>query len=147
VSAKTAERFNAKWVVDLATGCWVWLGSTNGRGYGEIRVAGRKVYAHRWSVENSGRTIPAGFEVDHLCRNPSCVNPAHLDIVTHVENVMRGDVAGLKPERRAEFCSMGHRYSENTYVRSDGKGRNCIQCVRDRSREYQRRRRAAQCAS
>lgn len=140
-SRTTKDRFDAKWSPGLG-GCWVWHGSHNGVGYGELRIAGRKVYAHRWSYEHHVGPIPDGLQIDHLCRNPACVNPEHLEPVTPTENVRRGDAARPKPERRKTHCVNGHPYDENTYERKDGKGRNCIQCNRDRAREYQRRKRA-----
>ena len=137
------ERFEEKYRVQL-NGCWVWTGSTNGGGYGELRIGGRKVYAHRFSVESTtGRPIPVGMQIDHLCRNHACVNPVHLEIVSLKENVRRGAGVGPRPERQRDRCNNGHLYADNTYIRPDGKGRNCVQCVRVRSREYQRRRREA----
>lgn len=141
----TEQRFFDK--VDKTDGCWNWTGSHNGVGYGEIRIGGRKVYAHRWSYEHHhGEPIPDGLVIDHLCRNPRCVNPAHLEAVTTLENVRRGMAPGPKPERRAETCSHGHPYSVYEYVRPDGNGRNCSECVRERAREYQRRKRALRAA-
>lgn len=134
----TEQRFLNK--VVKTDGCWFWVGSTNGNGYGEIRINNQKVYAHRWSYEfYTGRQIPEGYQIDHLCRNASCVNPDHLEAVTPSENVRRGLVAGKHPEKKHTYCSNGHLLDENEYVRQDGKGRNCKLCVRDRAREYMRR--------
>ena len=121
--------------------CWNWIGSNNGVGYGEIRIDGKKVYAHRWAYEDAKGKIPDGHQIDHLCKNPSCVNPEHLEAVTAKVNVRRGNAVGPKPERKKDYCSNGHLYSENTYVRPDGRGRNCEECVRTRSREWQRKKR------
>lgn len=133
------QRFLNK--VHKTTSCWFWIGSTNGVGYGEIRISNKKYYAHRWSYEfYRNVTIPAGMQIDHLCRNRSCVNPDHLEIVTCRENVLRGLAAGPHPERMKTHCNRGHLYdAENSYDRPDGKGRNCKQCVRERAREYMRR--------
>jgi len=134
----TEERFLQKVVKTDA--CWFWVGSNNGVGYGEIRVKDKKIYAHRWSYEYYRGAIPDGYQVHHLCNNRSCVNPAHLEIVTPKEHArVDGRTGGTRLDLRKEFCVNGHRYSENTYWRPDGKGRNCAQCVRDRAREYQRR--------
>lgn len=122
--------------------CWEWTGSNNGVGYGEIRIAGRKVYVHRYSFELHKGPIPSGTEIDHLCRNRACVNPDHLEAVFHKENVGRGLAAMKRPHMLKDFCNHGHAYTEqNSYIRPDGKGRNCVECVRKRSREYQRRKR------
>jgi hypothetical protein len=134
------QRFLAK--VNKTDTCWLWTGSTNGVGYGEMRIAYKKMYAHRWSFEFYNQTkIPAKHQIDHLCRNRGCVNPKHLEAVTQRVNIQRGETAQPKPYMVKEYCSNGHPYAENSYVRKDGKGRNCIACVRNRSREYQRRKR------
>jgi len=120
--------------------CWFWIGSNNGVGYGEIRIKNKKFYAHRWSYTYyTGKEIPNGYQIDHLCRNSSCVNPDHLEAVTPRTNVLRGDASKERPERKKKYCINGHLYSKNEYIRLDGKGRNCEQCVRDRAREYMRR--------
>lgn len=72
------------------SGCWVWSGSPSTRGYGKITVAGTIFYAHRFMYELHVGPIPDGLYIDHLCRNKMCVNPDHLEPVTHRENLMRG---------------------------------------------------------
>lgn len=72
--------------------CWVWLGSHD-RGYGHFGVDGGYVRAHRWAWEALVGPIPPGLVLDHLCRNPSCVNPDHLEPVTRAENTRRGIAA------------------------------------------------------
>ena len=71
--------------------CWIWTGSTNGCGYGETSEAGKKVYTHRLMYERHVGPIPEGKDIDHLCRNRACCNPAHLEPVTRQENLLRGD--------------------------------------------------------
>jgi hypothetical protein len=82
--------------------CWIWVGGTRGptnRQYGVYhRFDGSRVGAHVFSVERSGREIPVGMEVDHLCRVPLCVNPDHLEVVSHLENVRRSRRAKLTIE-------------------------------------------------
>lgn len=72
-------------------GCWEWAqGVGRGRKYGQFFVSpGVKVYAHRYAYELCVGPVPEGMELDHLCRNPRCVRPSHLEPVTHQENCRR----------------------------------------------------------
>lgn len=76
--------------VDRKTGCWIWQLSRNAKGYGTVWHEGRCWLAHRLSFTLANGPIPSGLSLDHLCRNPPCVNPSHLEVVTHAENVRRG---------------------------------------------------------
>src|SRR5690606_31928078 len=99
------------------TSCWEWPYATDKHGYGVVGRA--KARAHRviWTALY-GR-VADGHELDHLCRNPCCVNPAHLESVTHTENVRRG-LAG-ENNRRKTHCPAGHLYQgENLYVAPSG---------------------------
>jgi len=72
------------------SGCWIWTGSLNGKGYGQMYWRGRVWAAHRVSYALLGGPLMDGLELDHLCRNRPCVNPDHLEQVTHRVNVVRG---------------------------------------------------------
>jgi len=92
------ERFWAKVDRRGPTDCWLWQGSRCG-GYGHLRVGGRsrrKVYAHRVAYKLHRGGISSGLEIDHLCRTPSCVNPAHMELVTKRENGRRSRHAQLE---------------------------------------------------
>lgn len=110
------ERITSRIAENPETGCWDWTGKTLD-GYG--RLTGE--YAHRVSYELFVGPIPDGLELDHLCNRPLCVNPAHLEPVTHDENMRRA------AERRTH-CKRGHEFTpENTYVRACG-ARQCRRC-------------------
>lgn len=76
--------------VDKTQTCWLWTGSGTPTGYGQIGVNGRKQYVHRYAYELLVGPIPEGLTIDHLCRNPPCVNPSHMEPVTQAENTRRG---------------------------------------------------------
>jgi len=76
-------------------GCWIWRGTCNEAGYGQIGVFGRTVYAHRFAYEAFVGHIPEGAVIDHRCNTPSCVNPDHLEAVEQAVNVRRGRLARL----------------------------------------------------
>lgn len=75
--------------IDFSSGCWTWTGVLSD-GYGQVWNEGRMVGVHRVVYEAAYGPIPDGLVIDHLCRNPSCVNPLHLEAVTQSENARRG---------------------------------------------------------
>ena len=85
----------------VADGCWIWTGATNGVGYGRVCTEDRRwVYAHRAMYELIVGPIPAGLDLDHLCRTRSCVRPDHLEPVTRGENARRSPLIGRHPNSR-----------------------------------------------
>jgi HNH endonuclease len=130
------------YVIDEGTGCWTWQRSVTRGGYGHLRESGRMQYAHRLYYERLRGPIPAGLQLDHLCRNPRCVNPEHLEPVTCQENTLRGNTIAARRKAQSH-CIRGHEFTEaNTIAR--GRNRACRECQRQAVRESQRRRRAKQ---
>lgn len=131
--------------------CWVWLGAKKtGRirkgktqYYSACSFRGKNEYVHRIFYRAYKGEIADGLEIDHTCRNTLCVNPDHLEAVTHSENVQRGTAWHkiAKTEKDKTHCPQGHEYTkENTYMHKNQ--RHCKTCGRIRAREYQARKRA-----
>lgn len=110
-------------------GCWVTSYSTKSTGYAAITVnPTQRTYLHRFMYEHYVGLIPAGLQIDHLCRNRRCINPDHLEPVTPGENARRGMAPNILISRSG-FCSNGHEMAgENLRVYS-GK-RRCAACHR-----------------
>lgn len=128
-------------------GCWIWQRELDTKGYGMYRLRGGKRVkrAHRWVYEQYRGPIPAGLELDHLCRVPACVNPDHLEPVTHAENVRRG-MAPSAITRRTNRCKRGHELTpDNTVQRKDW--RTCRTCLRASHRRYYSRKSRTEDAS
>ena len=129
------ERFWEK--VKKTPTCWLWTGALN-KGHGVFQDQ-KQIYAHRFAYELLRDSIPAGLQLDHLCRNRACVNPDHLEAVSCRTNLLRGKtLASLNANK--QFCKNGHPFDEtNTYVRPNGEGRTCISCRRTaKKRHYER---------
>lgn len=118
----------------LSTGCIEFTGPRDPRGYGIVvsRSEGeRRVQPHVALYELLVGPVPGGLELDHLCRNPPCCNPAHLEPVTHAENMRRAGLA-------VTHCKHGHEYAEaNTYLDKRGR-RSCRECNRLRAQARRR---------
>jgi hypothetical protein len=93
------DDLRAKYDVDPDTGCWVWNSPTLVNGYGQVRRGGRSWLAHRYIYEQTFGPVPDGLDLDHLCRNIRCVNPDHLEPVTHAENMRRAATTKLDVQR------------------------------------------------
>jgi hypothetical protein len=85
-------RFERKF--EKTDGCWLWTGHLNRGGYGEIRIKGRAVSAHRFAWQLVHGPIPIGMLVMHRCDNPTCVRPDHLALGTDADNMRDRDAKG-----------------------------------------------------
>lgn len=132
------DRFWPK--VQKNEGCWEWLASHDTRGYGLFWLNGKWIGAHRYAYELIVGPIPEGLELDHLCRNKGCCNPAHTEPVTHRENSTRA-VPFKRVVRgpRVTHCRNGHEYTpENTKLFRGS--RSCRTCAQESNRRYRARR-------
>jgi hypothetical protein len=129
------DRLRAKLVT--VDDCWEFAGCRIDGGYGRIRDDdGRLMLAHVAMYEAIVGPVPGGLELDHLCRNPPCCRPDHLEPVTHAENVRRGESL-TNTNAAKEACPKGHPYD---WV--DGGARRCRQCRNERKRSARRAREA-----
>lgn len=122
--------------------CWQWVGAINSAGYGSFRLSTTvSIQAHRWCYEVYRSPVPIDMVLDHTCRNRSCVNPDHLEVVTNRINVLRGYGACAQNARKTH-CPKGHEYTpSNTYSRLLNQ-RACRECRRASNRERKSRLRA-----
>lgn len=123
----------ALWDRITVTGfCWLYDGWLDKHGYGYTRFDGKTQRAHKLAYQELVGPVPEGKILDHLCRIRNCVNPDHLEPVTHKVNLMRGFTPARKNAEKTH-CINGHEFSEaNTYF--DGIQRYCRACASDKQK-------------
>jgi len=133
-----AKRFWAK--VYTQNGCWQWLAAKDRDGYGVFTYKKRQLRAPRVAYRLSVGDIPDSMTIDHLCKQPWCVNPDHMEVVSVRENVMRSGSLGAINARKTH-CKNGHKLElGNLYFPKNGQ-RECRRCRLDRcAREYREKR-------
>ena len=123
------ERLKDKFLI--GEGCWEWISSQESGRRPRFSIGSeRHTSAYRIMYELYVGPIPDGYVIDHLCRNPICVRPDHLEAVTPQENTRRGIGGQVAAERQLTktHCPKGHKYDAvNTYVDPAGR-RRCIEC-------------------
>lgn len=106
-------------------GCWLWVASKTSSGYGHFA----NQCAHRVAYELLVGPIPEGLEIDHLCRVRHCVNPEHMEPVTHRVNIDRRIGKHVKPRALRSHCAQGHEWTpDNTYYAPNQTWRSCRKC-------------------
>ena len=138
--ASVLDRIKAKIVEQegpLETPCWIWMGSLCGPGYGQIKITekgrSRRAMVHRWMFEHRFGPPPDGADVHHKCDTTRCVNPGHLEAVSHRENIR-------ETTNKITHCKHGHPLTgPNVRVTSDGR-RYCRACNYRRVRNHVKQR-------
>jgi len=120
------ERFDTKVRIDWITGCHEWTASRSKAGYGQFSYGSSLcILAHRWAYQRKFGELPE--ELHHVCHNPACVNPDHLEAMT------KSSHARINWQTQKTNCPHGHEYSEeNTYIVKPTGHRRCKECVRIR---------------
>lgn len=133
--------------------CWIWQGCPDEKGYGGFACRERAYKAHRLSYTIFVGPIPPDLVIDHLCRTRNCVNPEHLEPVTDVENIRRGEAITIIQDRKTH-CKYGHPFSgDNLRVdvsrrrgRQASTRRRCKECARQAEKRNRKpRKRLAKC--
>jgi hypothetical protein len=149
IPPKGTPKYDALWqrvfskIVTNSNGCMEWIGELDRQGYGRIGIERRTYFAHRVVTLLVRGSLPEGLEPDHLCRNRRCVNPEHLEWVTHRENLLRGPSSNMITYRENR-CKRGHDLvGRNVMHRKDGT-RQCRTCSNAaHNRRYHERKKAS----
>lgn len=136
------QRIEAFWnKVQKTDTCWLWTGSKNPKGYGQVNWLGKPRPVHIVAYELEVGLVPEGLELDHTCGITICVRPSHLEPVTHRENLRRGKgPTGLNFQKT--HCKRGHEFNTaNTYLKKGTYGiqRECRKCSAIAERERVKR--------
>lgn len=134
------EKFAELIQLDETTGCWNWLGRKTETGYGKLWADDQMWMAHRFSYAALIGPLPDGLESHHKCRNRGCVNPWHLELVTHQKN--------CETDFTVTHCKNGHAYKDGEYYEIRNKDghvkRTCKICAKERAHAYHEQHRAEQ---
>lgn len=137
-NAKLISEMMALVKIDQKSNCWKWKGFIEKNGYGKLSVKGKRQWAHIYFYNIFVGDVPDGLELDHVCRNHGCVNPAHLEPVTHKENMRRSPVAVWVVRRAKTHCPHGHPYSGDNLITWGG-FRYCRTCQNKYKNAYKKK--------
>lgn len=137
--ATLTDVFSPRYFTKHEDGCWTWHSHDKRSMYGFVKYRGKSLSAHRL-IYSFFHPLTEGMTLDHLCRNRTCVNPAHLEEVTLKENVLRGEGFYARNKRK-QRCPQGHLLVKENCVPSFKDGRKCLTCLRERQRLYMQRKR------
>lgn len=104
--SKHAKTFEDRYIPEPNSGCWIWLQAVDKDGYGKLGIAGKTLKAHKLSYELYKGEVVAGLHVLHRCDLTSCVNPDHLFLGTHLDNMRDQNIKGRKPVLYGEDAGM-----------------------------------------
>lgn len=139
VSARDMARFDSKWTPEPFSGCWLWTGHLNARGYGGIWIDGLNRLAHRvaWLIYRG--ELPADKQMCHHCDTPSCVNPSHLFPGSASDNLRDSMAKGRRRVSTRLVCERGHVVAgANLYIKPNGFS-DCVACRREAGIRFKRR--------
>jgi len=110
------------------TDCWIWSYGVNGNGYGIVKCKTTKkmLDAHKFMFELLKRKVPANCELDHTCKNKLCVNPEHLEPVSHAENCRRGKQTKLTKKNVKAIRTLAGKLTQREIAHMFGVSRACI---------------------
>ena len=125
--------------------CWIWQAAVSAPGYGVFMLSDKNlVLAHRLAYTLFRGPIPDGLVLDHLCRNPACCNPDHVEAVSNKINISRGVTVEVTRARMAAIthCKRGHAFDKtNTYYDKTTGARQCRRCCAEKMTRRNRQKR------
>ena len=126
-------------VLRMPFGCWVWTGEILEHGYGRVSWGPHRYPAHRVAYELYVGPIPEGMQLDHLCRNRRCVNPAHVEPVTCRENLLRGNTRAAANAAKIVCTRCQKPYDFTRTCRDGYKRRVCRSCRNEVTRRFKQK--------